>query len=62
MADPAPTVLTLEIDDHDAEHITGTLTPAAGPPLPFTGWLGLAAAIERATATGSTEKMRDDPS
>jgi len=65
MGNSGQIVVQLEIA-RDGERIAGTLS-TSGLVLPFNGWLGLAAAIERATnLTGAQarnpEKMRDDPS
>lgn len=60
MTDPATLVLRLELD-RNAEPIRGLLKTAADDlEVPFTGWVGLAAAIE--TALGEREKLGDDPS
>jgi hypothetical protein len=61
MSSTEPIVLLLEFE-RTGEQIAGRVCAAAGPPMPFAGWLGLAAAIEQATAAGPIEKMRDDPS
>jgi hypothetical protein len=49
-----PTPLVVELE-HDGEGIAGRVRDASGASLDFTGWLGLAAAIEQlaaATAMG----------
>lgn len=58
MAGEAPIVLRLELDDA-GEAIRGRVSAESGWAMPFVGWVGLAAAIERATSDGT---MRDEPS
>jgi hypothetical protein len=58
MADDAPLVLRLELDDA-GEAIRGRVSTESGWAMPFAGWLGLAVAIERATSAGN---MGDEPS
>lgn len=49
MTESTPIVLRLELAGHgDAIH--GRLSHPAGEAIPFSGWLGLAAAIERVAA------------
>ena len=46
---PSPRTLRVVIElDQAADPIAGQLQPAAGPCLPFTGWLDLAGALQRA--------------
>ncbi len=47
MVEPTPIVLTLEIEGR-SEPIRGRLSDPSGLAVVFTGWVGLAAAIERA--------------
>jgi hypothetical protein len=49
MTPPTPTRLVVELE-HDGEGIAGRVTDGAGGSVPFSGWLGLAAAIERLAA------------
>ena len=58
MAGEASIVLRLELDDA-GEAIRGRVSSESGADMPFVGWVGLAAAIERAT---SAWNMRDEPS
>lgn len=41
-----PLALWLELD-LEAQPINGTLAPPCGPSVPFVGWLGLTAALEK---------------
>jgi hypothetical protein len=51
MLDPVAQTAVLRIElEHGSEPIRGTIGPQDGPATPFTGWLGLAAALERALA------------
>lgn len=57
MTPDVPLILRLELDGW-GEAIRGRLTADSDWTMAFVGWLGLAAAIEQATA----QKMRDEPS
>jgi hypothetical protein len=62
VATPAPIHVRLEIE-RDGERIAGRLSTAEGLTVPFIGWLGLAAALEQATAPAdpsTTAGGRDD--
>ncbi|MEV4423255.1 hypothetical protein AB0L40_25260 [Patulibacter sp. NPDC049589] len=60
MTDRAPTVLTLELDEV-VEPIAGRVRTAAGRALPFRGWTGLAAALERATSSPPPPPPEESP-
>jgi hypothetical protein len=49
MTPPSPTHLRVELE-HDGEAIAGRVSDAHGASLEFSGWVGLAAAIERLAA------------
>lgn len=51
-------VLILELDSEDDEALAGRVSAESGAPVPFTGWLGLAGAIEAALRARHEE---DDP-
>ena len=46
MTPPTPMRLVVELD-HDGEGIAGQVRDPTGSSVPFSGWLGLAAAIEQ---------------
>jgi len=51
MSTGRPVQLQLEIDPA-SEPVTGTIHDASGRAIEFTGWLGFAAAIEKALSPG----------
>jgi hypothetical protein len=55
MCTPSRCVLTLELDA-GAEPLAGVVCDEAGNRCPFTGWLGLASALEAAMRTRSSEQ------
>ena len=52
MTEPMPIILQLELAGR-GESIHGRLSDPSGEAIPFMGWLGLAAAIERVAAVAS---------
>ncbi len=51
MTPPTPTRLVVELE-HDGDGIAGRVRDPAGASIDFSGWLGLAAAIEDLAASG----------
>jgi len=60
MTDRPHTRLILELDSH-REPISGRMREEGGESRPFSGWLGLAAALRRALASGQGAAVDPGP-